>query len=224
MITMENISAMPSKEGAASCHSEHRSANSPGVLGDGIPPGEIRHELARIISSPDFAASPRNRRALEYLVQCYLEGREDQLTAYHIATRIFNRPPTFDRIKDPIVRIEMAGLRRHLEMYYLKSGARNPLRISIPKGGYVPRVTRRVGPEPSSEGATCSPFLVLVLRAALFAWSGLKSEASAAWQDVLRTDPSLLANLHGAVLREIGDEEVTRLIVEGVLHAARRTA
>lgn len=186
-------------------------------------PAETLAELARVVSSPDFRASPRNRRALEYLVQSYLEGREDELSAYNIATHVYRRPPSFDPIKDPIVRIEMAGLRRDLEVYYLKSGVRNPLRISIPKGGYVPWVA----PAPqavngtTADGEPLSRFMVCVLRAALCVMDGQQREAAVAWHELLRCDPDRLGNLHESVLREIGDEELTRQIVDGVLRAAR---
>ena len=118
----------------------------------------------------------------------------------------------------------MARLRRDLELYYLKSGARNPLRLSIPKGRYLPKVTRALAHAATmpSGGSTASPFLVSVLRTSLLAWSGAPN-AAAAWQDLLLADPNLLANLQTSVVREVGDDEVAGLIVEGVLRAARRS-
>lgn len=221
---MENISAVAAQDGRAAPSFERPPSNFPGVFGHGVSPGEIQCELERILDSKDFPASERNRRTLQYIVRCALEGRAAEISAYAIATRVYGRPKTFNSCKDPIVRIEVARLRRDLELYYLKSGARNPLRLSVPKGGYLPWVARHGGLESSREPAPSSPFLVSVLRAALLAWSGAQREASAAWQDLLLAEPSLLADLHGTVLREIGNEEVTRLIVEGVLHSARQTA
>jgi hypothetical protein len=185
-----------------------------------IPREEILAELDRIVASADFRASERNRRVLQYVVRCALEGREAEINAHAIATRVYGRAETFDSLKDPIVRIEMARLRRDLEMYYLKSGARNPLRLSIPKGRYLPKVTRAATADFPTTGVSASPFLVSVLRTSLLAWSG--SPAAAAWQDLLLAAPNLLVNLQSSVAREIGDEEVTKLVVEGVLRAARR--
>ena len=71
--------------------------------------------------------------------------------------------------------------------------------------------------------STASPFLISVLRTSLLAWSGAPA-AAAAWQDLLLADPNLLANLQTSVVSEVGDDEVAKLIVEGVLRAARRTA
>ena len=187
--------------------------------GGGATADEILREVDRIIGSEDFPASKRNRRALRYVVDCALHDRTGEITAYHIATRVYRRSASFHPHKDPIVRIEMAKLRRDLETYYLKNGRGSKLRIGIPKGGYVPRVTRHAAGD-----APLNPFLVSVLRAALSAWSGADGKAAAAWQDLLLADPDLVGNLHSSVLRAVGDEEVAALIVEGVLRAARRTA
>lgn len=186
---------------------------------NGVPAAEIMAELARINSSADFAGSPRNRRVLEYLVLGRLEGRDDELKAYHIATRVYGRPESFDPLRDPIVRIEISRLRRDLEMYYLKSGARNPLRISIPLGAYVPWVSRPLRDEKVT--STADQLLVSVLRASLCAWSGDGKGAAAAWQDLKLADPTWPANLQTCVSRALGDEKVARLVVEGVLRAGR---
>jgi hypothetical protein len=192
---------------------------STSVCGNTLPAAEVLAELARVVSSPDFAASPRNRRVLQYIVRCALEGRENELTAYHIATRVYDRAPTFDPIKDPIVRIEMAKLRVDLEMYYLKSGARNPLRISIPKGSYVPRVAPA---PPGADGKLAGgPHLVAVLRAALCAWSDDREGAVSAWRDLKQADPTWPAELQACAARALEDEKVVRLVVEGALRAGR---
>jgi hypothetical protein len=188
----------------------------------GVSVAEIAAELERVVASPDFRASERNKRVLRYIVQNTLEGNEHNITAYNFATLVYGRPTDFNPLKDPIVRIEMARLRRDLEMYYLKSGRRNPLRFAIPKGRYFLRVTR---PSKASDGASqaatqASPFLVSVLRASLNALAGRPEEAAAAWRDLLTANASLVSNLHESVAREIGDEEVTRLVVDGVLRAA----
>jgi len=224
MINMENITAVAENERAGAPRGDRYPSVSSGVFGNGVSPEEIQRELHRIIESKDFPASERNRRVLQYVVRCGLEGRESEITAHAIATRVYGRPETFNSLRDPIVRIEMARLRRDLEMYYLKSGASSPLRLGIPKGRYLPQVTRvaRSGGGSAAGSVAASPFLVSVLRASLRAWSGAP-DAAAAWQDLLLADPDLLANLHGAVHREVADKEVTDLIVEGVLRAARRT-
>jgi len=112
---------------------------TPAVTGDLAT--DAAAELQRVLNSPDFPATSRNRRFLAYVVEKELAGATAEITAILVATRVFGRPAGFDPNKDPIVRIEAGKLRRDLETYYLKSGRSNPLRISMPKGGYRPEFT-----------------------------------------------------------------------------------
>ncbi|MES0882110.1 hypothetical protein [Roseibium sp. SCP14] len=52
---------------------------------------------------------------------------------------VFGRDDTFDQQTDPIVRLEARRLRRDIDSYYAGPGRDEPIRISIPKGTYVPR-------------------------------------------------------------------------------------
>ena len=103
---------------------------------------EMRVEMRRVVDSPDFPATPRNRAFLEYIVEREAAGEGESVTAYSVATAVFGRSELFNSLLDPIVRIEAGKLRRDLETYYLKSGARNPWRISVPKGAYRPAFQR----------------------------------------------------------------------------------
>lgn len=101
-------------------------------------PSEILAEVDRILASPDFDASQRNREFLRYVVDEVLAGRGDRIKAYAIAVAVFNRDDGFDPQADPIVRIEASRLRRSLERYHLLAGQGHRVRIDIPKGGYIP--------------------------------------------------------------------------------------
>jgi adenylate cyclase len=103
-----------------------------------LRPDSIRDQLRRVLGSADFDASERNRNFLTYAVEAALEGRADRIKAYTIATHVFGRDASFDPQLDTIVRIEAGRLRRSLERYYLKAGANDPVRITIPRGAYVP--------------------------------------------------------------------------------------
>ena len=109
-----------------------------GDLGHDMPPDGVREELQRILQSSDFEASERNQRFLEYVVEETLAGRAGRVKAYSVATQVFGREGGFDPQADPIVRIEASRLRRALERYYLTAGSDDPIRITIPKGSYVP--------------------------------------------------------------------------------------
>ncbi len=98
----------------------------------------VRAELSRILASPHFDASERNRHFLTHVVEETLAGRTDRIKAYAIATEVFGRDPKFDPQLDSIVRIEAGRLRRSLERYYLTDGRTSTLRIDIPRGGYAP--------------------------------------------------------------------------------------
>jgi hypothetical protein len=94
--------------------------------------------LEDLIRDPAFKASERNKRFLRFIVTETLAGRASRIKAYTIAVDVFARPPDFDPAGDPIVRIEATRLRAALASYYGGSGRGAPLRIEIPKGGYVP--------------------------------------------------------------------------------------
>ena len=104
---------------------------------EGLAADLIQAQLDRIIASSAFDASPRNCTFLRFVVEETLAGRGDRIKAYTIGTSVLQRDETFDPQADPIVRIEAHRLRRSLERYYLIAGKDDPIRIDIPKGGYV---------------------------------------------------------------------------------------
>ncbi|MBB4440454.1 MULTISPECIES: adenylate cyclase [Rhizobium] len=100
-------------------------------------PDDISEQLERVISSPEFPGVGRAAAFLRYVVSETLEGRGNRIKAYSIAIEVFGRDPGFTQ-DDPVVRIEAGRLRRSLERYYLVAGQHDPVRIDIPKGGYIP--------------------------------------------------------------------------------------
>jgi TolB-like protein len=98
----------------------------------------VHAQLDLILASPEFLAPERGRRFLQYIVEETLEGRSEQLKAYTIAQAVFGRDASFDAQNDPVVRIEAGRIRRALERYYLVCGSSDPIRITVPKGGYAP--------------------------------------------------------------------------------------
>lgn len=100
---------------------------------------DVRAELERVLSSQYLEATDRRRSFLRYVVEETLAGRSDQLKGYTVATKVFGRAESFDPQSDPVVRLEARRLRRDLDCYYVDSGRHDPVRITIPKGSYVPR-------------------------------------------------------------------------------------
>lgn len=99
---------------------------------------DVCAQLERILASPGFTASAQRRNLLRYLVEEALAGQGDRLKGFAIAVAVFGRDESFDAQADPLVRVEAMRLRRELDVYYGTSGTRDPVRISIPKGAYVP--------------------------------------------------------------------------------------
>ncbi|XIA65276.1 hypothetical protein ACFIOY_02495 [Bradyrhizobium sp. TZ2] len=110
--------------------------------GVGVPPEDVWAELERIFSSPHFQASERRRAFLRFIVGETLSGRAESLKGFTIALAVFGRDESFDPQADPVVRLEARRLRRDLGSYYIDAGQNDGIRISIPKGSYVPYFER----------------------------------------------------------------------------------
>ena len=187
-----------------------------------VPSGdEVRAQLKRILSSPDFPASERNRRFLAHVVEESLRG--EKTSGYRVATQVFGRPASFNPVTDPIVRIEATKLRRDLETYYLKSGRDDRVQIALPKGVYRAVFTFR---DPGNAGEAHSALTaagLALLRVALLGWSGDRHTAAAAWNSLCINYPDLLldARLHSALEKITGrDETIRALLLDGLRRAA----
>lgn len=117
---------------------------------------EVRVQLRKVLGSQAFESHERRRAFLRYVVEEALAGRATRLKGVGIAMAVFGRDETFDQKTDPIVRLEAHRLRRDLDSYYATTGRNDPIRISIPKGSYVPRFAwqekagaRETGPQPT---------------------------------------------------------------------------
>ena len=103
---------------------------------------EIVAELERILADPEFRSTERNKKFLRYVTEQMLQGREGKVKAYSIAIDVFGRPANFDPAIDPIVRIEATRLRASLTQYYELHGQDGGLRIDLPRGRYIPAISR----------------------------------------------------------------------------------
>lgn len=138
---------------------------------------DIRSQLDRILRSPDFDVTERSRKFLAYVVEEAIAGRADRIKAYAIATDVFGRDAAFDPHSDPVVRIEAGHLRRALNLYYVTGGSSDPLVISIPKGGYVPKFDMRRASSVARPTVGASPWpralpiaIAVVLALTLASW------------------------------------------------------
>ena len=99
---------------------------------------QVRSQAEKIMQTGPLARVNRARKLFQYIVDQTLGGNPKRLKQYSIATEALGRGTDFDPDTDPIVRLEASKLRRALDDYYLRSGSSDPVRISIPKGSYVP--------------------------------------------------------------------------------------
>lgn len=93
--------------------------------------------LAAILSSADFAHSPKLAALLRFLAaQPPAEPPKETV----IGVAVFGREPGYDPKTDPIVRVEVRRLRAKLLEYYDGHGRHDPWRIEIPKGAYAVQI------------------------------------------------------------------------------------
>jgi len=121
------------------------SEESSGAVADAVPDAletDPRWLLAqRIVAGPHFSRSHLMSRFLLYVVAETLEGRQSGITEHQIGVRIFGRPTDYRTDEDNIVRNYARQLRKRLAEHFHGDGNREPLRLDIPVGGYIPVFT-----------------------------------------------------------------------------------
>jgi TolB-like protein len=132
-----------------------------------VPEADVRAEVDRILASKGFTAAGRLSRLLRYVVEKTLAGEADRLKEYAVGIEVFDRNASYDPRLDAIVRVEAGRLRSRLDEYYNGEGAASPIRISLPRGGYVAQFNRVDAPEPP---ATVPVQLPVEARQAWAAW------------------------------------------------------
>jgi len=105
-----------------------------------LPPSESEcWELTlRIVRSEHFSKSEFLPKFLLYICDRELKGMTDAITEQQIGVQVFNRPEDYNPGDDNIVRNYAGQLRKRLDLYFAREGANEPIRITIPRGGYVP--------------------------------------------------------------------------------------
>jgi hypothetical protein len=100
---------------------------------------EPRWQLAqRIVASRSFAKSVLLSRFLLYVCEREITGRTAEISEHQIGVHVFGRRPGYHPGEDNIVRNYARQLRHRLDQYFLEEGREEELRLSIPRGKYVP--------------------------------------------------------------------------------------
>ena len=119
-----------------------------------------RWELVeRIVASPSFIRSPRLCSLLMHLCELALHGRSDEINEQSVGEALFERAPNYDPSIDGIVRSHASRLRQRLEQYFSEEGVNETMRVSIPKGGYIPLFEVHSPPVQEQASAVSSPSL-----------------------------------------------------------------
>jgi TolB-like protein len=103
-----------------------------------FPFDKIRQQLEKMLLDPLFSKSPILKRFLLFIVNEKLGGRSNCVKEYTIGLNILNKPKDFNPQENGIVRIHAGRLRQALVHYYNNQGSHDEIRISLPKGNYVP--------------------------------------------------------------------------------------
>ena len=104
----------------------------------GYSRADIIAQVDRINTDTSFMESDILKRMLFFVVNETLEGRSNRLKEYTIAINVLNKSASFKPQENGIVRIHAGRLRRALSHYYDDKGSADSIRITMPKGGYVP--------------------------------------------------------------------------------------
>jgi hypothetical protein len=98
-----------------------------------------RWQLAqRIVASRSFAKSALLSRFLLYVCEREITGKTVEVSEHQIGVHAFGRRADYNAGEDNIVRNYARQLRQRLDQYFLEEGSDEKLRLSIPRGQYVP--------------------------------------------------------------------------------------
>jgi hypothetical protein len=117
----------------------------------------VREELSRVLSCHEFRLSKRSQDFVRYVVEHTLSGREDMLKERTIGIEVFGRSTSYEPSDDATVRVKAGDVRKRLGLYYAEEGARNPVRIELPAGTYVPEFRWAVTKPDASERVAQTP-------------------------------------------------------------------
>lgn len=126
----------------------------PALNEEKLSKSDVLRHLDEMLHSKLFATAPRQRQLLQYLVEKHFDGAASELKEYTIGLEVFGKGVQFDPRLDPIVRVEANRLRARIQRYY--GGTGHSIRISLPKGAYVPEfqyARRPLSEEPPKHGS-----------------------------------------------------------------------
>jgi hypothetical protein len=103
------------------------------------PPPELQREgLEAVLRSRTFHRAEQLKRFLRYICETEWQGRREALTEYAVGVNALGRAEDFSPEVDSTVRTRAHALRQKLQEYYERENPEAPIRIELPRGGYIP--------------------------------------------------------------------------------------
>jgi hypothetical protein len=133
-------------------------------------------QLSKILDSLQFRSSKRCSLFLRHVVEHAAENHSEPLKERSLGVEVFGRDPNYDTNQDPVVRSTAGEVRKRLAQYYLESGHRDEIRISLPPGSYNPEIH----PSPERTVTTVATLVAPSRRWRWIAAGGIAVAASAA--------------------------------------------
>jgi hypothetical protein len=117
--------------------------------------------VERIVATPSFAKSARLSSLLLFVTRESLTGRPEELREQIIGERVFGRSVGYDPRDDNIVRSHASRLRNRLDTYFREEAVDEELRVTIPRGSYVPLFERVESSHAEDEPSALAPPVVV---------------------------------------------------------------
>lgn len=117
--------------------------------------GDPRWKVAeRVTRSQVFSRATQLQSILLYIVRQAILRPEDVIHEFDIAHWVLGRRSDFNPLDDNIVRVQIARLRKKLDLYYSSEGKNEPITLSVALGNYKPVFSDRFGPAPRPQSAS----------------------------------------------------------------------
>ena len=94
--------------------------------------------IQRIVASAAFVRSARLSDFLLHVSSVTILGNAEMLNEQEVGVAVFGRKSGYLQSDDNVVRSNASRLRHKLDEYFATEGRDEPLRVILPKGGYVP--------------------------------------------------------------------------------------
>ena len=104
---------------------------------------QVREQMNRMLETHHFKNSRRYPALLRFIVEETLEGRGEYLKERLIGVHVFERPADYDTAADPIVRVNIAEVRKRIAQYYHDEEHDAEIRIELLPGRYAPEFRSR---------------------------------------------------------------------------------